>query len=265
MKRNYFPLLILLFINVNCLLAQEKLELFFDFDKHVPNEKSIEKLNNWLESIDSIEVIKIEGYCDFVDTDEYNKDLSLRRSNNVLAMLKSSKIYIGNPEIIGFGENFEQSKVQAENRKAITYYKPIKKVVKVKAVEPPKDSKLSKQITESKVGEKLKLENLNFYNHSDIVRVESRPILEDLLQIMKANQTLKIEIHGHICCMIEDIHQIALLRAKMVYNFLIQNGIEKNRLSFKSFGSTKPIYPLPEKTDAEQDANRRVEIMVINK
>lgn len=262
MIRNYFALLILLCVNVNTLSAQEKLELFFDFDKDVPNEKSSEKLSNWLESIDSIEITKIEGYCDFVDTDEYNKELSLRRANSVLSTLKSNNLNVQKADIIGFGENFQQSKVQSENRKAIVYYEQIKKP---KPVEPPKDSKLSKQITESKVGEKLKLENLNFYNHSDIVRVESRPILEDLLQIMKANETLKIEIHGHICCMLDDSHQIALLRAKMVYNFLIQNGINKNRLHFKSFGSAKPIYPLPEKNEEERDANRRVEIMVVSK
>ncbi|MDR6968410.1 outer membrane protein OmpA-like peptidoglycan-associated protein [Flavobacterium arsenatis] len=260
MKRNYF--ILLLFLCINPLSAQEKIDLFFDFDKDIPNEKSTQKLNNWLESIDSIEVTKIEGYCDFVDTDEYNKDLSLRRANSVLSTLKSNNFNVKNAEIIGFGENFQQSKVQSENRKAIVYYKQIKKP---EQVEPPKDSKLSKQITESKVGEKLKLENLNFYNHSDIVRVESRPILEDLLQIMKANENLKIEIHGHICCMLDDSHQIALLRAKMVYNFLIQNGINKNRLGFKSFGSAKPIYPLPEKNEEERDANRRVEIMVISK
>lgn len=262
MKRNYFTLLIFLCINVHLLSAQEKLELFFDFGKDIPNEKSAKKLNNWLESIDSIKVTKIEGYCDYVDTDEYNKNLSLRRVNSVLLILKSSNLDVKNTELIGFGENFNQSEVQSENRKAIVFYKQIKKV---EPVEAPKDSKLSKQITESKIGEKLKLENLNFYNHSDIVRKESRPILEDLLQIMKANENLKIEIHGHICCMIDDSHQIALLRAKMVYNFLIQNGVNKNRLSFKSFGSAKPIYPLPEKNEEERDANRRVEIMVISK
>lgn len=264
MKRKYATLLLLLFANL--LSAQEKLELFFEFDRDVPNEKSIEKLNNWLKANDSIEVTKIEGYCDFVDTDEYNKELSLRRTNSVLKILQSQHLNMNNPEIIGFGENFKQSEVQAENRKVIVYYTKIV-VQKEETIEelPIVESKLQKQITQSKVGEKLKLENLNFYNHSDIVRVESRPILEDLLQIMKTNETLKIEIHGHICCMIDDTHQIALLRAKMVYNFLIKNGINKNRLAFKSFGSAKPIYPLPEKSEAERDANRRVEIMVISK
>lgn len=261
MARNYFLLLFLLFTNAN-IWAQEKLTLYFDFNQEEPNQASTLAIKYWLNNVDSVQVTKIEGYCDFIDTDEYNKELSVRRANTVFKKLKNEKVNFQNVEVIGFGENFNQSNVQSENRKAIVYYKQIKKV---ETVETLKDSKLSKRITESKVGEKLKLENLNFYNHSDIVRIESRPILEDLLQVMKANQMLKIEIHGHICCMIDDSHQIALLRAKMVYNFLIQNGINKNRLDFKSFGSTKPIHPLPEKTEEERDANRRVEIMVISK
>ncbi|MFY0481007.1 OmpA family protein [Flavobacterium sp. PLA-1-15] len=260
MKRNYFTLLLLLCINF--LSAQEKLELYFDFNKDIPNEKSTEKLINWLESIDSVEVSKIEGYCDFIDTDEYNKELSLRRANTVMSYLKGTGVNVKDIEIIGFGENFKQSEVQSENRKAIVYYQQIKRVETAK---PLTESKLSKQITDSKVGEKYKLENLNFYNMSDVVVPESRPILVDLLRIMEANKTLKIEIQGHICCMPKDTYETAKLRAIAVYKYLIFNGIDKERLSYVSFGSSKPIYPLPEKSEAEKEANRRVEIMVISK
>lgn len=261
MKLKYFLLSLFLFISCNTLSAQEKLELFFDFDKDIPNESSAEKLTNWLETVGPINITKIEGYCDFADTDAYNKDLSLRRANSVLSTLQSSNLNIENPEIIGFGENFKQSKIQSENRKAIVYYEPIVKEIE----EPLKESKLLKQIIESKIGEKYKLENLNFYNYSDVVVPDSKPILMELLQIMKANENLKIEIHGHICCMIDDTYQISNLRARRVYNYLLYNGIDKNRLAYKSFGSTRPIYPLPERTEEERDANRRVEIMVISK
>lgn len=261
MKLKYFSLLLLLCINANPLKAQEKLEVFFDFNEDIPNENSKDKLNNWLEEIGPIEVTRIEGYCDHIDTDEYNKELSLRRANTILSILQSSNLNVQNPEIIGFGENFKQSKIQAENRKAIVFYEKKKQEIP----EPPKDSKLFKQITESKLGESYKLENLNFFNHSDVVVPDSKPILMELLQIMKVKENLKIEIQGHICCMIEDTYRISDLRARRVYNYLLYNGISKDRLSYKSFGSTKPIYPLPEKTEEERDANRRVEIMVISK
>ncbi|MBC7439116.1 MAG: OmpA family protein, partial [Flavobacterium sp.] len=52
-------------------------------------------------------------------------------------------------------------------------------------------------------------------------------------------------------------------RAKAVYNFLIGNNIEKNRLTYKGFGSSLPIFQVPEKNESERAANRRVEILII--
>src|SRR5690606_14896772 len=97
--------------------AQEKLILFFDFGKEILNEASSEKLTTWLTTADSVSITKVEGYCDHIDTHTYNKDLSLRRAKAVLSVLQSSTLKNVNPEIVGFGENFEQAKVQSENRK----------------------------------------------------------------------------------------------------------------------------------------------------
>ena len=55
----------------------------------------------------------------------------------------------------------------------------------------------------------------------------------------------------------------AKVRAVAVYNYLIHNGIDKKRLRFKSFGSSKPIHRIPEKTEEERNENRRVEIQII--
>jgi len=261
MKRKYFALLLLFCINVNFLSAQEKLELFFDFNQDVPNKSSMQVFKQWLAQENLRVITKIEGYCDDVDTHKYNRDLSVRRAKNVLMLLDSNILDTHKTEIIGFGENFEQSPQQEENRKAIIYYRN----TTPKGAMPVEESKLSKQITATSVGEKLKLENLNFYNNSDIVVINSRPILEELLKVMEVNQDLKIEIQGHICCMKEDINKISELRARSVYNFLLSNGINKDRISYTSFGSTKPIYPLPEINEEQRDANRRVEIMVISK
>lgn len=258
MQLKYFSLLLLFCLNLS---AQEKLELYFDFNKDVPNESSIKVLNDWLAQEKFRGIHRIEGYCDHIDTDEYNKELSIRRANNVLKLLDYNILDTHKTEIIGMGENFEQSPQQEKNRKAIIYY--VNNTPKLST--PVEESKLSKQITDSKVGEKYKLENLNFYNMSDVVVPESRPILVDLLRIMETNKTLKIEIQGHICCMPKDTYETARLRAIAVYKYLVFNGIDKERLSYVSFGSSKPIYPLPEKTEAEKEANRRVEIMVISK
>jgi outer membrane protein OmpA-like peptidoglycan-associated protein len=95
---------------------------------------------------------------------------------------------------------------------------------------------------------------------------ESKPIREELLQALKNNPKLKIEIQGHICCALgKDKEEIALKRCVATYDYLISKGIDKTRLSYKSYDSTQPIFPIPEKTEEQRKANRRVEILIIDK
>lgn len=116
-----------------------------------------------------------------------------------------------------------------------------------------------------KVGDKIRLENLNFIGGSDKLLPESLPVLEELLQVMIDNPKLKIQIQGHVCCYIKDPSDISRKRAKAIYKYLIENGIKKRRLSFKSFDGKKPLFNIPEETEEEKAANRRVEIEIIEK
>lgn len=43
-------------------------------------------------------------------------------------------------------------------------------------------------------------------------------------------------------------------------NFLL----DKKRLSYKGFGGSKPIYMIPELSEEERQANRRVEIQIVS-
>ena len=63
--------------------------------------------------------------------------------------------------------------------------------------------------------------------------------------------------------MVTDVEDTAKVRALAVYNYLINNRINKNRLSYKSFGSSKPIHIIPENNEDERNENRRVEIQII--
>jgi outer membrane protein OmpA-like peptidoglycan-associated protein len=53
-------------------------------------------------------------------------------------------------------------------------------------------------------------------------------------------------------------------RAVAVKNFLIENGIEMNRIQYLGYGNSKMIYPDP-KIEDEHSANRRVEIKIMSK
>ena len=103
---------------------------------------------------------------------------------------------------------------------------------------------------------------------------ESKPMLDELLAVMKEYPKLVIEIQGHICCLpdIADgfdletgFRNLSEARARTIADWLIHMGIDTNRVSYNGFGHSKPIYPYPEKTEEERIQNRRVEIKIISK
>lgn len=257
---------ILIFIVLNSffLSAQDKLEVFFDFNKYEINDVANQKLIDFIEYNKNIEIEKIYGYCDWKGTNNYNDTLSIKRVKSIYNFLKNKNIAIKNDyETKGFGEDFEQSKIQSENRKVIVIYQ------KIKEPEPKTEQgialeELNKNIKSAKKGDIIKLKNIYFFNNSAKLIPKSEPVLFELLCVMNDNPKLKIEIQGHICCQtIAGQFDVSTARARTIYIYLTQNKIDRKRLTFKGFGITKPIHPIPEKSEQEADENRRVEIMIL--
>ncbi len=169
-------------------------------------------------------------------------------------------------EIRGFGEDFKQSKVQDENRRVtIIFTDKIDKVVEEPS-KKPLEKQFAEKIKSAKKGDLLKLDNIYFYNNSAKVVPKSEPILYELLCVMVDNPSLKIEIQGHICCKRPNEPEvISTARARAVYNYLIRNKIDRTRMTFKGYGVSRPIHPIPEKNALEEDDNRRVEILIKEK
>src|SRR6185436_18885882 len=103
---------------------------------------------------------------------------------------------------------------------------------------------------------------------------ESKPALDELLAAMKTYPKLVIEIEGNICCVEGDedgidletgLKNLSYTRAKAIADWLVYMGIDSNRVSYKGFGHSKPLYPYPERSEEEQKLNRRVEIKIISK
>ncbi len=242
-------------------LFAQQLEIYFDFNQHNLNAEAMRELNQWTGQNRDMEVSKIYGYCDYKGSSEYNDTLSLQRVDAVYQFLKNSAIKIlPDYEAIGFGKDFDQAKEQWENRKVVVFYQPKQDKV---AINP---NSLESKVKNSKAGDKIKLENIIFYNMSARVVTHSLPELYNLLCVMQDNPNLKIEIQGHICCQTDkdkDITYVSTQRAKAIYNYLIRNKISRNRLSYKGYGVENPVFPIPEKNEKERDANRRVEILIV--
>jgi outer membrane protein OmpA-like peptidoglycan-associated protein len=241
--------------------SQEKLNVYFDFDKYDLNEQGVKKINSWIAEGKNYEVTKLYGFCDWKGSNEYNDTLAMKRVYTVYEFLKQSKINVKKEiEIRGFGEDFEQSEDQGENRRVTIIFQEKKEVPVVVTSE----QKLKDKFKGSKIGDLIRLPNLYFFNNSAKVVPKSQPVLYDLLCLMNDNPKLKIEIQGHICCKLpSDYDAVSSARARAVYNFLIINKIDRKRLAFKGYGVSRPIHPIPEKNSEEEDENRRVEILII--
>lgn len=241
--------------------SQEKLDVYFDFDKYDLNEQGVKKINSWIAEGKNYEVTKLYGFCDWKGTNQYNDTLAMKRVYTVYDFLKLSKIDVKKEiEIRGFGEDFEQSEVQDENRRVTIIFQEKKEIPVVVTSE----QKLKDKVKGSKVGDLIRLPNFYFFNNSAKIVPKSQPILYDLLCLMNDNPKLKIEIQGHICCKLpSDIDAVSTARARAIFNFLVVNKIDRKRLSFKGYGVTRPIHPIPEKNTQEEDDNRRVEIMIV--
>ena len=283
--------------------SQNKFDVFFDFNKDVPNELSKIKINQWILANKNVEIIKVLGYCDSVDDSKYNKDLAMRRVNTMLAIFTKNNIKIADKvELKSFGKDFKSSKNQSENRKVEVFYKRIvtknedvkntktipdgpfgKGQVKEAIVEDKAEedllevadkealveaerATLESKFYKAKKGDLVRINNINFYFNSERVMDESLPLLDELLDIMINNPKLVIEIHGHICCnQNPNDTKLSYRRALVILKYLTKYGVEVNRLAFKGYGSNDPIYRLPEKNEKERAANRRVELLIINK
>lgn len=256
MKKLYTLLALLCLCWANAQQKRLSTVVYFAVDQYSPLPGDYERL---LADLKNAKVISIYGHADTTATTQYNQKLSERRAKNVAAYLKGKGVNLAGADVKGFGElQSSDGGLITDRRVVVTYER-----TEGEAVGKPAQSNLSDQVSTARKGDKLTLQNMNFENNSDIMLPSSRPVLAELLRIMKDNPKLKIEIQGHICCQTEDTTHVSDRRAFMVYTYLSMNGIDAGRLSYKGFGSTRPLHPLPEKNEEERIANRRVEIEII--
>ena len=87
--------------------------------------------------------------------------------------------------------------------------------------------------------------------------------LNRLYDLLNKKKSVKIEIRGHTDNNGSYGHNVSLSerRAKAVIDYLINKGIEKNRITHKGFGSSIPI--AGNKTEEGRQKNRRVEFVII--
>ncbi|PZR22512.1 MAG: hypothetical protein DI539_05445 [Flavobacterium psychrophilum] len=247
---------ILLLLSFFCLSvnAQEQYTVYFETGKDSLNKVYSSDIQNWMDWHKGVNVVKIQGFADGVGKTGANDSLSWRRANTIVALLEKSGVTLDEKIVVqGLGE-IGKDQSELLNRKVIVWFDKVK----------PKITPLEKQVKKAKVGSRITLSKLVFERNSGRALPGSSTQLNNLVAIMQANPNMKIDIQGHICCNPDDPKNLGLLRARTVYNHLMNAGIDKSRVTYQSFGSTRPIYSIPEKNGFEAEANRRVEIEVLS-
>lgn len=120
-------------------------------------------------------------------------------------------------------------------------------------------------LTPIEVNASIVLKNIFFDTKKTQLKSESVIELDKVVQLMRENPTLKIEISGHTDNVGKPADNLLLSnnRAKAVINYLLSKGITATRLSFKGMGANQPI--ADNKTENGRAQNRRTELKVLGK
>ena len=114
-------------------------------------------------------------------------------------------------------------------------------------------------------GASIVLKNVFFPTNKFDLKPESQVELDKLAGFLNLNPTVKILISGHTDNVGEKkLNQVlSENRAKSVLEYLVANGILKERLTFKGYGDSKPV--VANDSDEHRQMNRRTEFKVISK
>jgi outer membrane protein OmpA-like peptidoglycan-associated protein len=114
-------------------------------------------------------------------------------------------------------------------------------------------------------GQVIRLNNIFFEFNKAELKSESFYELDNLVQILKDNSKMEIQISGHTDNIGNDEYNLKLSkdRAVSVLNYLISKGIDAKRLSCEGYGETKPI--ADNNTEEGRVLNRRVEFTILKK
>jgi outer membrane protein OmpA-like peptidoglycan-associated protein len=254
-----------------------KLSIYFDFNKSEIKISNKLVLDSFINSyVGNNQSISLFGHTDSKGSNAYNISLSKKR---VLSVRRYLIEHHFSESLIIKEAAFGESRLLLQDDENEVKGKPNRRVeiIFTENIILDTKEKTIKEIIEdtaTKKGAILTLKNIQFQAGTHFILNTAMPKLKNLLESLQANKNLKISIEGHICCIPqkEDSYDpntgtqdLSNQRAKSIYDYLVKAGIEPSRLQYRGFGHSMPIYLYPEKNEAEEIANRRVEIKIIDK
>lgn len=150
----------------------------------------------------------------------------------------------------------------AEKKKRVAYYLldnfsviP----VEIKKTSPAISTAIAKDLRAKK---SYTFKNVNFESSKWGLQPEALPELDALVDFLKKNPLVEVEIGGHTDSdgSNADNQVLSEKRAEAVYRYLVSKGIASSRLTFKGYGENSPV--APNNTEEGRLENRRVECKI---
>lgn len=289
-------IIILLLISAGQTCAQHRtftLSVFYAINE-VESESNFKRIDSVLLTLNTgTTEVSVYGYADYLHSYQYNLNLSKRRAEAVKKYILQNSKTISVIACEGLGEKNSTAKndktgefLQRRVDLVISQRNPVKKIGTRDNIIQEENPRVSEKIIEPKInsgrknledlekGETLTIQGLNFIPGKHILVRDAIPVLEELLETLKERPELKIEIQGHVCCvepaepdgidMDTGKRNLSENRAKTVYNYLVRNGISRDRLTYKGYGHSYPKIQI-ERSPEDEQVNRRVEIKILEK
>lgn len=269
--------------------SQEKLthKVYFETGNFevLPTEEN--RLLLFISELDGVAIDKIAiyGFCDDRGSENYNLELSQNRANAIKTIFSNNEIdesLISNVD--GKGEILLKiikdkniDKIRGLNRKVeiIVSTKPLEtkepepveqEIVEKKPDNKPTNIKSLNDLASGNIkkGDKIRLQNLYFKTGYPYLLPKSKPVLEEIANLLIKNNHLFFSIEGHVCCTQNardainrktNQRNLSLARAKYIYEYLLKKGINKRRMRYVGMRRKFPLGGKPE-------FDRRVEILI---
>jgi outer membrane protein OmpA-like peptidoglycan-associated protein len=215
------------------------------------------------------EKLTVLGYADYLGSSGYNDTLSSARAKNVADRLIKAGVERADIQLCTGKGKIDRAPVHGRNG-----YADDRNVQIIRGwIKPAKDS-LHIDVSRIHANSVYPL-NVLFENARSTMLPESNGELQKVYDFLNKYKTIVVRIEGHICCLdpkeragdgvdFNDGGRLSLNRAKVIYEYLVKRGIDKNRLSYVGLGNTKPMIS-PEVTEDDKKQNRRVEIRILSK